>query len=164
MSHKFLNYYFFPKINNKQWETNSNAKVVALSCIIFYSDLQNVAHSPAAKGHLIVRRRHKVAYPTSNPLAVTIPPRKLAEFLATPAKIIRPPTRRVVEDFNLYRNAKRGFKRANNDAFSFPSAPPPHPYRVYTISILPHKLPVELRVGRHLSSTSLTLVSRNSIV
>ncbi|EGI57818.1 hypothetical protein G5I_14004 [Acromyrmex echinatior] len=61
----------------------------------------------------------KVAHPTGNSLAVTILPRKEAGFLATPAKIIRPPTRREVEDFNLYQNAKRGFKRANNGAFPF---------------------------------------------
>lgn len=61
----------------------------------------------------------------ATPFAVTIPPRKEAGFLATPAKIIRPPTRREVEDFNLYRNAKRGFKRANN-AFSPFNTPPPY--------------------------------------
>lgn len=82
----------------------------------------------------------KVAHPTGNPLAILL--RKEAGFLATPAKIIRPPTQREAEDFNLYRNAKRGFKRANNAAFS-PSDTPP----LRTISILSHKLPMELHVA-----------------
>ena len=92
-------------------------EVVALSCIPFritrrcaFTNCERSSYCSAVD---------KVAHPTGNSLAVTTLPRKEAGFLATPAKIIRPPTRREVEDFNLYQNAKRGFKRANNATFPF---------------------------------------------
>jgi len=66
------------------------------------------------KGHLIVHRAKSRAHPVGSPPPLGAIYDEEAGFLATPAKIIRRPGWRGVEDFNLYRNAKRGFKRANN--------------------------------------------------
>lgn len=52
------------------------------------------------------------ACPITNPSTMSNQHR----LLATPAKIIRSSSQQEVGDFNLYRNAKRGFKRANNTA------------------------------------------------